>query len=93
MTDQAFDVRFREEQRFRQWWIWLLILPLAAFGWWALVQQIVLGQPFGSNPGPDWVIWLVWLLVGIGFPALFATMRMVVSVEQNQIRIQHYISR
>jgi hypothetical protein len=89
MTDHIFDVRFREEQRFRQWWIWLLILPLAAFSWWGFVQQIILDQPFGSNPGPDWVIWLTLLLVGIGLPALFISIRLIVTVERDQITIRY----
>ena len=89
MADQALDVRFREEQRFKQWWIWLLILPLAAFAWWGFVQQIILGQPFGSNPGPDWVVWLILLLVGIGLPALFISIRLIVTVGRDQITIRY----
>ena len=89
MAEHVFDLRFREEQRFRQWWIWLLILPLAAFAWWGFVQQIVLGQPFGSNPGPDWVIWLTLLLVGIGLPALFVSIRLIVAIGGHQITIRY----
>lgn len=89
MVDRALDIRFREEQRFKQWWIWLLILALAAYSWWGFVQQIVLGQPYGSNPGPDWVIWLVLVLVGIGFPALFVTMRLIVTVRWDQLTIRY----
>lgn len=89
MADQSFDIRFREEQRFKQWWIWLLVLGLAAFSWWGFIQQIILGQPYGSNPGPDWMIWLVLVLVGIGFPALFLTMRLIVTVRGDQITIRY----
>lgn len=89
MVDQGFDTRFREEQRFKQWWIWLLILGLAAFSWWGFIQQIVLGQPYGSNPGPDWVIWLTFLLVGIGMPWLFAAMRLIVTVREDHITIRY----
>jgi hypothetical protein len=89
MAHQSFDIRFHEEQRFKQWWIWLLILGMAAFAWWGFIQQIILGQPYGSNPGPDWMIWLVLVLVGIGFPALFATMRLIVTVGEDQITIRY----
>ena len=89
MAGQTLDIRFREDQRFTQWWIWLLILPLAAFAWWGFVQQIILGQPFGSNPGPDWVIWLTLLLVGIGLPALFVSIRLIVTVGGDGVTIRY----
>lgn len=50
-------VLFHEKQRFRQGWLWLLvvlplltIIPLMLFG---LHQQLVLGKPFGTNPMGD----------------------------------------
>ncbi len=54
---------FREEQRFRQPWLWLLILFLVALQWWGFIQQIVLGQPWGNRPAPDWMMVLLWLLM------------------------------
>lgn len=54
MQDSHGVVVFHEEQRFRQGWIWVLILmpfvvvlPLLGFG---LYQQLALGQPFGDRP-------------------------------------------
>jgi hypothetical protein len=52
---------YHEEQRFRQWWVWLLVVAVAAIQWWALVQQIILGQPLGDNPLPDWAAWVLWV--------------------------------
>ena len=33
---------FREEQKFHQAWIWLIVLGLAALVWYSAIQQIVL---------------------------------------------------
>jgi hypothetical protein len=81
--------RFHEEQGFRQWWIWLLIGFVAALQWWGSVQQIVLGQPWGNKPASDWMMVLLWLLVGIGMPAFFLYMRLIVTVTDESIDI-HY---
>lgn len=54
---------YREEQKFNQPWIWLIILLLGGLWIWQVVQQIFMGIPFGNNPAPD----LVVLLIGI-FP-------------------------
>ena len=73
-------VLFREEQRFRQSWIWLLILFVAGLQWWGFIQQIIFGQPWGDNPAPDWMMILFWLLFGIGMPAFFVYLRLIVTV-------------
>jgi hypothetical protein len=78
-------VFFREEQQFRQPWILLVILPPTLFGWFLFILQIVLGKPFGSKPAPDFVVMLVFLLTGIGVPALFYFTRLLTEVRQDGI--------
>jgi hypothetical protein len=79
--------RYREEQRFRQWWIWLLIGFLTALQWWGFVQQILLGQPWGDRPAPNWMMVLLWLAFGIGMPFFFLYLRLVVTVTDTAIDI------
>ena len=79
--------RFHEEQAMRQWWLMLLIGGVAALQWWGFYQQIILGEPWGTDPGPDWMIVLFWLLVGIGLPLLFAYSRLIVTVDESAVRI------
>lgn len=88
-------VRFEERQYFRQRWVWLLILLLVGLSWWAWFQQIVLGQPFGNNPGPDWLVWILWLAIGFGLPALllWSHLRVTVTDETVLIRYVPFTSR
>jgi hypothetical protein len=80
---------YHEEQRFRQWWVWLLVAAVAALAWWTLVQQIILGRPLGENPLPAWGAWLVWALVGLGLPALFWSIRLAIEVTAGQVIIRY----
>ncbi len=57
--------------------------------WYAFVQQIVLGYPWGTNPGPDWLVWLLWLAIGIGLPVLAHKMDLIVEVWDDHIRIRY----
>lgn len=82
-------VRFEERQHFRQPWLWALILLVAGVSWWAFLQQIVLGQPFGTDPGPDWLVWLLWLVIGLGLPALFAWAHLRVTVTDQAVIIRY----
>ncbi len=82
-------VRFEERQHFRQRWMWLVIGLLVMLGWWGFVQQILLGVPFGTNPGPDWLVWLIWLLVGIGLPVLLVWAHLRLTVTDQEITIDY----
>jgi hypothetical protein len=80
---------YREEQRFRQSWVWGIVFVVAALGWWSFIQQIVLGKPFGENPAPDWGVWLLWLFIGIGLPVLFFLIRLVLEVTTDAVVIRY----
>lgn len=83
-------VIFREVQYMRRVrWVMLLVLGIAAMMWWGFFQQMVLGQPWGSNPGPDWMIGLFWLIFGIGFPLAFYKMRLIVEVGPEDVAINY----
>jgi len=61
---------FTEKQRFRQWWLWVLLSLGPGFFLWIFFQQVVLGIPFGSNPAPNFLIIPLSLIFGCG-PAVF----------------------
>jgi hypothetical protein len=65
------DALFREQQRPRQPWILALVGFIALLSVTAFVWQIALGRPWGTNPAPDAVVWIVFVLFGLGLPAFF----------------------
>lgn len=75
-------IYYKEEQRFTQVWIWMLLLALSGFWVWQLVQQVFMGIPFGNKPGSDLSI----ILTGL-FPLLaiilfrFLTLETVINEE------------
>ena len=84
------DIPFREVQKIGHvWWIMLIIYAVAGLMWYSFIQQVLLGRPFGTNPGPDWLVWLFWLLFGIGLPALFHNMKLIVEVTDNHLSIRY----
>jgi len=82
-------VRFEERQYFRQRWLWLTVGLVVAAVWWGFIQQIARGTPFGGNPGPDWLVWLLWLAVGIGLPLLFWRAHLRVSLTEQELTIRY----
>ncbi len=90
------DVLFREEQRFRQKWLWALIsiAPAVMIGvmGYAMFSQLVLHQPFGNKPMPDSM--LVWfgplmILVAVGIVLLFALTCLITEVRGDGVYIRY----
>lgn len=84
-------VNFKEEQKFRQIWIWMLLLALSGIWIWQLVQQVFMGIPFGNNPSSD----LGVILTGL-FPLLtiilfrLLTLETIINEEGVQYRFRPF---
>ncbi len=85
---------FEEEQRFRQRWLWAIVLPsvvglLVVFGY-GLIQQLILKEPFGDNPASDTNLLMAALttfVVGGGSTLLLYKMKLVTKVDSNCLHI------
>jgi hypothetical protein len=84
------QVLFEEVQRFRQPWVWAVVLGIAALQWWGFVQQIVLGIPFGNKPAPDSVMALLFLVFGIGLPLFFRVLRLEVRAVPGELQFRFF---
>lgn len=81
---------FHEVQRIRHWWLWAILLIVAGLTWWSFAQQIVLGRPFGDNPGPDWMVWMITAICGVLVPVALLVARLEVTVDPTGLRL-HYV--
>lgn len=69
-------IYYKEEQKFRQIWIWMLLIALSGIWIWQLVQQVFMGIPFGNNPSSN----LSVELTGI-FPLLAIILFRILTLE------------
>ena len=66
---------FTETQKFRQWWVWIVLLGMAGVTTWAWIQQFILGKPFGDNPMSDTGIKLTTRIDSEGIRMRFLPLR------------------
>ncbi len=86
---ESKDVLFREVQRFRQFWLWALVVFLTGVSWVAFIQQILLNIPFGTRPAPDIVLVGMWVLFGVVFPITAFSAGLITEVRENGIYIRY----
>lgn len=85
-----YTIFFREEQKFRQLWLLMIILATSALPWIGFFYQIILGHKFGNKPAPDLMIILIWFLFGIGLPTLFLKSKLITEVRQDGIYLKFF---
>ena len=90
-------VRFREEQRVRQIWVWIVLLPLCVgvggFFAWAMVEQLVMGRTVGNQPMSDLMLMIVgppFMMLMAGLLWLMWAARLVTEVRDDGIYIRFY---
>ena len=83
-------IRFQEVQYFRQPWFLTSTLGISALAWIAFVSQILLGVPFGNNPGPDDLVWFTLVMFGIIFPAFLLSIHLSVEVRSDAIWLRFF---
>jgi len=85
-------ILYKEVQKFRQPWVWLIIIPIVAgtviYFSIGINQQVIGGKAFGDKPMSDAGLIIVavfsFLLV-VGLSVLFYTMKMITEVRSSGI--------
>ncbi|AWX44525.1 hypothetical protein HME9304_01528 [Flagellimonas maritima] len=79
--------RFKEEQRFNQWWVWIILMGIILFTGYGIFKQVVLKEPFGNNPMSDLGLYL-FALAMLGLTAWFYCIKLSTKIDQNEISIR-----
>ncbi|WP_297798579.1 hypothetical protein [uncultured Eudoraea sp.] len=82
-------VFFKEEQKFTQWWLWLILIGVGLLPIYGMYKQLILGEQFGDNPmsDPGLIIFAVFVF---GIIALFWFMQLKTRIDEREIRINFF---
>lgn len=86
---------FEEEQSFSRIWVWIPVALGAILVCYHFFEHIAFDVSFDNPSSPQWILWLVWPLVGVGIPILFYVLRLNVYVYRRHlyIRFRPFVSR
>lgn len=83
------EILFTESQRFRQWWLWLILLGVNGLFFFLIYQQIVEGQAMGNSPMSDTGLLIVGALLLLML-ALFASLRLDTVIKKDGIHVRFF---
>ena len=79
---------FREEQQFRQIWVWIILLIPTIILWHITIQELIFGNVVGNSNASKEAIFVFWLFFGVLFPLFFYKLKLITQVRQDGIYIQ-----
>ncbi|WP_046757494.1 hypothetical protein [Kordia jejudonensis] len=81
-------IQFTETQKFSQWWLWLLLIPIGIMPIYGMYTQFVLGESFGSKPMSDTGLIITTIIVFL-IIGLFLIMRLTTKIDATGIHMQY----
>ncbi|MDY6911592.1 MAG: DUF6141 family protein [Chloroflexota bacterium] len=83
-------ILFREVQRLRQIWLWLIVLCAPAILIYGMIQQLILDNPFGNNPTSDTVLIILGIVLGLGLPCFMYTINLTTEVHTDGLYLKYF---
>ncbi len=80
---------YKEVQYFRHPLFLLLNAFIIPLNVWAVVQQLILGIPWGNNPASDELLIIITLLAGVLLPIFLLTTHLTVIVDREGVRMKY----
>ena len=85
-------MQFKEIQKFASWVMWLIrgiSIPVLLFCLWGYYQQVIIGNPIGDKPGPDW-LFSVMFVFQAGIWWLFEKMQLETIANSSGIQMSFF---
>lgn len=85
-TDSYQPAMFKEVQRFRQLWLWVLMITIGVVA----AVAIVLGASHDKPGSSDSFAWVFAILIAVGTPMLIYAIKMITTVTRDTITIRYF---
>ncbi|MCK5825084.1 MAG: hypothetical protein KAG96_06730 [Ichthyobacteriaceae bacterium] len=79
-------VVFKEIQKIRQWWLWLIFIGIGFIPIFAIYKQIILGEQFGNKPMSNFGL-IIFSLFIFTLITMFWFIKLKTEVDTNGIKI------
>ncbi len=77
---------FKEEQKFTQWWFWLIFIGVALIPVYGIYRQIILGEVFGNKPMSDTGL-IVFAIISFGLLVLFWFFKLKTEIDEKKYEL------
>lgn len=83
------EILFTETQKFKQWWLWIILIGIDVFILYGVIKQVINGQQFGNKPASNTELLIIsgiTLLITI----LFLIIRLDTQIKKDGVYIKFF---
>jgi len=81
--------KFKEEQKFTQWWLWHSLIGIGFLPIYGIYKQLIIGKQFGERPIFD-IGLIVFSIFVFGLILMFRLMKITTEINQNEISMHFF---
>ncbi len=81
---------FREVQKFRQWWLWILVIISSAPIWYITIIQLFFNKHLGKEQMPTVLLIVFFILIGILLPLFIFKVKLITEVREDGIYVRFF---
>ena len=82
-------IEFNETQRLKTWWVWGALIAVNGIFVFAIIQQIIIGKPFGNTPLSNKGL-LLAAVIPVAVLGFVISIRFVTNISAAGIRYRYY---
>ncbi|OJX55674.1 MAG: hypothetical protein BGO88_01795 [Flavobacterium sp. 38-13] len=85
----ADEILFTERQRFRQWWLWFILLGINGLFLFGVIKQVVGGEPYGDKPMSNTGL-IITTALTVFLTFLFVSFRLETIIRKDGIYVRFF---
>ncbi|THD30965.1 DUF6141 family protein [uncultured Flavobacterium sp.] len=83
------EILFTERQRFRQWWLWFILLGINGLFLFGVIKQVVGGEPYGDKPMSNTGL-IITMALTVFLTFLFVSFRLETIIRKDGIYVRFF---
>jgi hypothetical protein len=82
-------ILFTETQKFRQWWVWLMLTGVNGILFFGIYKQVILGEQFGDHPVGDNAL-MVSVVITLLISVLTYNFRLETKIDKEGVHVRFF---
>lgn len=83
------EILFTERQRFKQWWLWFILLGINGLFLFGVIKQVVGGEPYGDKPMSNTGL-IITTALTVFLTFLFVSFRLETIIRKDGIYVRFF---
>ena len=83
------EILFAESQRFKQWWLWIILIGINVLFIFGVFQQVIGGHQFGNKPMSNSGL-IITTVLTLLFTLLFLNFRLETIIKREGIYVRFF---